>query len=311
MTAIVVRSPAKINLALLVGPPRPDGFHELASVYQAVGLYDEVVAAPAEDGDRTVSVEAVGDGIGADLVPVGPDNLAVRAAELLADTHDVAYGAALHIRKGIPVAGGLAGGSSDAAATLVACNELWGLGVPVNELVELAGELGSDVPFCLLGSTAIGTGHGEIVTPALARGHYHWVLALSEDGMSTPRAYAELDRLRAERGEEAGAPRIPDELMAAVRSGDAPALGRALVNELQEVAVGLRPSLGELLEAGEDYGALGALVSGSGPTCLFLAADGPRAVELATRLDGTGLADRVVRTSGPVPGASVLDATVA
>lgn len=298
MTAVTVRTPAKINLALAVGPPRPDGFHELASIYHAVGLFDEVTAAPARR--ITVTVE----GEGARFVPVDGTNLAVRAAQLLANRYDVRAGAKLRISKGIPVAGGLAGGSSDAAAALVACDALWDLRLSRTQLLTLAAELGSDVPFCLHGATALGSGHGEIVTPVLARGSYAWVLALSAQGLSTPRVYAELDRQRGDAGVHA--PGVPDSLLAALRAGDIAGVGAALTNDLQPVAVRLRPALRRVLRAGADHGALGSLVSGSGPSCVFLAQDREHADELAAKLTADESCDDVRVAHGPVPGARLV-----
>ncbi|WP_020579767.1 4-(cytidine 5'-diphospho)-2-C-methyl-D-erythritol kinase [Actinopolymorpha alba] len=301
MSAVVVRTPAKVNLALMVGPLRPDGFHELASVYQAVSLYDEVTAAPATAGEISVTVE----GVEAAKVPANASNLAVRAAVLLADRCQVGDGVRLHIRKGIPVAGGMAGGSSDAAAALVACDALWGTKLDRTDLLAFAARLGSDVPFCLVGGTAMGSGHGEVVTPALVRGTFQWVFALDTDGLSTPAVYAEIDRMRGDLA--VLPPRISGELMAALRAGDAAGLGRALANDLQPATLRLRPRLRQLLEAGEDAGALGAVVSGSGPTCAFLARSADHAWDLAARLSGSGVCSSVRTASGPVPGARIIE----
>ena len=295
--SVTVRSPAKVNLALAVGPARPDGFHALATVYQAVSVYDEVVATEAPGPAARVSVE------GAERagVPAGEDNLAVRAARLLAQRHAVAPGVALRVRKAIPAAAGLAGGSTDAAAALVACDALWGCGASRATLLELAAQLGSDVPFCLVGGTAVGTGRGENVHPALARGEYHWVLALADQGLPTPSVYAELDRGR--RGRPVAEPQVPAEVMSALLTADADALGQFLCNDLQEPALRLRPRLRQLLATGDERGALGSLVSGSGPTCLFLAGDSDHALDIAVHLSGSGLCRSVLRASGPVAGA--------
>jgi 4-diphosphocytidyl-2-C-methyl-D-erythritol kinase len=296
---VTVRAPAKLNLALAVGPPRPDGYHDVATVYHAVSLYDEVSAVEAPDGHVGVTVsgrEAAG-------VPLGEENLAVRAARVLAKRYRILSGAALRIRKAIPAAAGLAGGSSDAAAALVACDALWGCGATRAEMLELAAELGSDVAFCLVGGTAIGAGRGESVHPALARGTYRWVLAFAEHGLPTASVYAELDRGR--RSRPVAEPGIPPEVMSALRSGDADALGQVLCNDLQEPALRLRPRLRQLLATGDERGALGSMVSGSGPTCMFLAADEEHALDIAVHLSGAGLCRSVVRAYGPVPGARV------
>ncbi|SDQ67523.1 4-(cytidine 5'-diphospho)-2-C-methyl-D-erythritol kinase [Quadrisphaera sp. DSM 44207] len=299
---VVVRAPAKINLALRVGPLREDGYHELVSVFQAVSLFEEVSARLPED-DEGVSV--VVRGPGAAEVPTDASNLAVRAALLLAERTGAAPRARLAVRKTVPVGGGMAGGSADAAAALLACDLLWGTGLHREELAELGAELGSDVPFALVGGTALGTGRGERLSPVLGRGEYHWVLALSPDGLSTPQVYAELDRLRA--AGEAPVPElepdVPQELGQALRSGDPARVGAALVNDLQEAACSLRPGLRRALALGEDHGALGGLVSGSGPTVAFLVPDSDAALELAVALTASGVASDVRRVTGPVPGA--------
>jgi len=292
-----VRVPAKVNLHLAVGPRRDDGFHELLTVFHAVALYDEVTATPARD----LSIGIRGEG--ADELPQGRDNLAWRAAELLAERAGVAPTVRLDLRKGIPVAGGLAGGSADAAAALVACDALWGTGMDRAELTELAAQLGSDVAFALAGGTALGTGRGERLTPVLATGRWHWVFAVARDGLSTPAVYAELDRMRSV-GEppSAGA---PDSLINALRSHDPLRLGTLLANDLQAAAVSLRSELRRTLRIGVELGALGGVVSGSGPTCAFLATSREAAVRLAASLAGAGVCRTVRVAHGPVPGARI------
>jgi 4-diphosphocytidyl-2-C-methyl-D-erythritol kinase len=299
---VTVRTPAKINLSLGVGARRPDGFHALATVYQAISLYDDLRARPAGDGEFTVRVH----GEDADRVPTDETNLAVRAARLLASECGVEEGVSLHVHKAIPVAGGLAGGSSDAAAALLACAALWRLDLAHGHLAALASSLGSDVPFCLVGGTAIGAGRGEQVSPVLARGTYHWVVATASEGLSTAAVYAELDQLRA--ADAAGVatePSISDDLIAALRAGSPHALGAVLSNDLEPAALALRPELASTLEAGRRAGALGALVSGSGPTTLFLAADDGHAGGLAGCLLAAGVCHTVRQAFGPVAGARV------
>jgi 4-diphosphocytidyl-2-C-methyl-D-erythritol kinase len=294
---VTVRVPAKINLHLAVGPRREDGYHELVTVFHAVALYDTVTATPARD----LSIGLQGEGAGE--LPAGPDNLAWRAAELLAERSGVAPTVRLDLVKGIPVAGGLAGGSADAAATLVACDALWGVGLDRAELTELAAELGSDVAFALAGGTALGTGRGERLTPVLATGRWHWVFAISETGLPTPRVYAELDRMRAV-GDPPSAGE-PDRLINALRSHDPGSLGALLANDLQAAAISLRSDLRRTLRSGLDLGALGGVVSGSGPTCAFLARSREAAVRLAASLAGAGVCRTVRVAHGPVPGARI------
>lgn len=300
MTTVTARVPAKVNLQLSVGERRPDGFHDVITVYHAVSLYDDVVARPAEDLDVTVDGEGAGD------VPLDERNLAVVAARQLAEHVGVEPAVSLHLRKGIPVAGGMAGGSADAAATLLALDHLWELALSREALAELAAGIGSDVPFALLGHTAIGTGRGEQLTPALARGSFEWVFALADAGLPTASVYEELDRLRGPHSPEQ--PKVDDRLMSALRAGDASALGRAMHNDLQSAAVSLRPQLAMVLDTGEEYGALASMVCGSGPTCLFLARDEEHALDLAVSLSAAGVCRTVRRATGPVAGARLVAA---
>jgi len=295
-----VRAPAKVNLHLSVGQTRPDGFHDLTTVFQAVGLYDDVELARADA--RSVSVT----GEGADSVPLDDSNLAMRAVLLMAERTGNDPSLQISIRKGIPVAGGCAGGSADAAAALVGCDALWGTALSKDELAALGAQLGSDVPFALHGGTALGTGRGEQLTPVLGQGSYSWVLALTAGGLSTPSVYGQLDKQR-EAG-PVGVVRDPADVLAALRQGDAVALGRALGNDLQTAAVALQPALRLLLETSRDLGALGAIVSGSGPTVALLARDEGHAVALAASLAGQGVCSAVRRADGPVAGARVVEA---
>ena len=299
MSSVTVRVPAKVNLDLSVGPLRADGFHSLATVFQAVSLTDEIVARPAEEG-IVVSLSGEGEGI----LPLDSGNLAYRAAELLAGHAGIDPAVQLHIHKAIPIAGGMAGGSADAAAALLACDALWRLSTPREELMELAAELGSDVPFALHGGTAIGTGRGEQLMSVLSRGTYHWVFALADSGLSTPEVYAACDRLR--EGSDIAEPSVSDGVMHAVRAGDPVLLGRALRNDLQPAAVSLRPMLAQVLDVGEDYGALGGVVSGSGPTCAFLTRDEEHSLDIAVALTASGVCRSVKRATGPVAGARIV-----
>ena len=301
LAGVRVRVPAKINLALKVGAPRADGYHPLATVYQAVSLYDEVEASWAEADEFEVTVS----GEGADEVPRDSSNLAIRAARLLAHSYGGrdSLGAHLLIKKSIPVAGGLAGGSANGAAALLACAVLWDLDVSHERLSTLAGELGSDVPFALLGGTAVGSGRGEQVAPALARGTYHWVLAFGYSGLSTAAVYRHFDQLNP----ASASPRIPADLMNALRSGDPRLLAAALSNDLQQAALDLQPRLRTVLQTGLEYGALGALISGSGPTCAFLAESELAAVNLSVSLSAGGLCRAVRCATGPVTGARVIN----
>jgi len=294
-----VRVPAKVNLHLGVGKLRDDGFHELVTVFQAVDLADEVTARPA----LGLAVRMSGEGA-ADL-PCGPQNIAWRAASRLAEHAQVPPDVLLEITKAIPVAGGMAGGSADAAATLLACATLWRTGSSRADLLGLAARLGSDVAFPLLGGTALGTGRGEVLAPALTTGQFHWVLALAAFGISAAAAYRELDRQRA----AGDAPRPvggPEVLLDALRAGDPQRVGAALTNDLQPAALVLAPSLRRTLAAGAELGAIAGIVCGSGPTCAFLCSDAHAATRLAAALAADGVCRTTRVASGPVPGARVV-----
>jgi 4-diphosphocytidyl-2-C-methyl-D-erythritol kinase len=302
--AVTVRAPAKVNVELRVGPRRGDGFHELATVFQAVSLHDEISVT------RWDEWQVVPAGTYAGLVPTDGHNLAVRAAQLVAEQWDVDEKLSIRIDKDIPVAGGMAGGSADAAAALLACDQLWGLGLTRDELSEIASTLGSDVPFPLTGGNAMGSGRGEQLAPVLARGTFHWVFAISDVGLPTPAVYAECDRLRDLTGSatDVPAPQVSSELMAALRSGDPAALGLALHNDLEPAAFSLRPDLRELRDAGVEFGALGGIVSGSGPTVAFLTESHEAALDLSVSLAAADLCRDLRRAKGPVHGAQVIGA---
>ncbi|QBI55840.1 4-diphosphocytidyl-2-C-methyl-D-erythritol kinase [Streptomonospora litoralis] len=306
---MTVRVPAKVNLQLAVGPAREDGYHDLVNVFHAVALFDEVTVTGAATrptgGPAGLTAEdASGGGLASHLarVPLDSTNLAWRAAELLARETGADTAVHLHVRKAIPVAGGMAGGSADAAAALVACDAFWGTGLQHRELLALAARLGSDVAFPLLGGTAVGTGRGEVLDPAECGARLHWVFALSAGGLSTPEVFAAYDRIRP----GAPAPQGDPVLMTALAQGDARAVGAALGNDLQPAALELRPALAETLDAGRAAGALGAFVSGSGPTCAFLARSAEHAHQVAAAVRSAPDCVHTVTCHGDVPGAVVL-----
>lgn len=296
-----MRVPAKVNLQLAVGPREADGYHNLVSVFQAISIYDDVTISKSAPGSG-ITIEITGDHTHG--VPGNSTNLAVKAAQLIADEYDFAVDIHIAVNKSIPVAGGMAGGSADAAAVIVGLNELFDLEMSREEMLEFGSKLGSDVPFMITGGTAIGQGRGDQLTAALSRGTYHWVLALSTVGLSTPAVYQECDRLRA--GLDIAAPQTSDALMQSLLSADPKAVGLALQNDLQSAACSLRPALTLVLDVGEEYGALGAIVSGSGPTVAFLVGDEEQGLDLAVALTSSGVVGSVARAYGPVPGAKVI-----
>jgi 4-diphosphocytidyl-2-C-methyl-D-erythritol kinase len=305
--SVTVRAPGKINLYLAVGDRQENGYHDLTTVFHAVSLVDEVTVRSAD----VLSLEITGEG--ADQLPLDHRNLAWQAAELMADHVGLAPDVAIAIDKSIPVAGGMGGGSADAAAVLVAINSLWELGVPRRDLHMLAAKLGSDVPFALHGGTALGTGRGEELATVLARNTFHWVLAFAEGGLSTPAVFSELDRLRLDengtRPRNRATPQRLDEpgpVLAALAAGDPEQLAPLLGNELQAAALSMHPALRRVLRAGTEAGALAGIVSGSGPTCTFLCRSAPAAIDVGTELSGAGVCRTVRVASGPVHGARVV-----
>ncbi|MFJ4784618.1 4-(cytidine 5'-diphospho)-2-C-methyl-D-erythritol kinase [Streptomyces sp. NPDC088794] len=296
--SVTVRVPAKVNVQLAVGAARPDGFHDLANVFLAVGLYDEVTATPADELRITCT------GPDADQVPLDRTNLAARAAIALAGRRGIDPAVHLHIAKDIPVAGGMAGGSADGAGALVACDALWGTGASREELLDICAELGSDVPFSLVGGAALGTGRGEKLTALEVGGSFHWVFAMAERGLSTPAVFREFDRLG--EGTDIPEPVASRALLDALAKGDPDALAAAVSNDLQPAALSLFPELADTLAAGRTAGALATLVSGSGPTTAFLTRDPESAAKVAAALESSGTCRKVRVTSGPAPGATVL-----
>ena len=297
------RAPGKINVFLKVGALLEDGYHDVAIAYQAVSLYEDVRAFPADDFSVSVSGS-----VELSRVPTDARNIAIKAARLLARRTGYRGGVRLEIDKHVPVTGGMGGGSADAAATLLACDTLWGTALPREDMLHLAAELGADVPFAFTGGTAIGTGRGDQLSPALAKGQFQWVLALADFGLSTPEVYSELDRHRDRNSQDIFpapvAPTVEANVLQALRAGDPHMLAECLYNDLQAPALHLEPSLAAVLELGERNGALAGIVSGSGPTVAFLTADLDSALELQIALSAAQLT--VVRATGPVHGARVV-----
>lgn len=298
MRSITVRVPGKVNVYLGVGPRGFAGYHEIATVFQSVSIYDEITVSPADE--LTITVE----GLHAESIPTDNSNLAWKAAELVARASGEDPLVHVHIKKSIPVAAGMAGGSADAAATLLACDAYWHAGIPRDQLDAMAAELGSDVPFMLHGGCALGTGRGDLLSPVMTRGSFHWVFATFAQGLSTAEIYAHTDEMRGHEFDQA--PEVPTELLAALAQGDARSLGMTLHNDLQAAAISKKPQLQRVLDAGLEFGALGALVSGSGPTCAFLVDSETDAIDLVVALSSTGLVSECIRAHGPVHGARVV-----
>ena len=299
---VVTRVPGKVNLQLSVGPLGTDGFHEVTTVFQAISLFDDVTVTEGKAGTgTTISVT----GQTANGVPADASNLAIRAAQLMMKEFELSTDLEIKLKKEIPVAGGMAGGSADAAGVIVGLDSLYELGLSRDEMEKIASQIGSDVPFSLSGGVAIGTGRGDQITTALAKGSYTWVLALSSQGLSTPAVYQECDRLR--EGLSIASPQVSEPLMQALRAGDSKALGKSLLNDLQAAACSLRPALRLVLDVGIDYGALGGIVSGSGPTVAFLASDEEHAMDLTVALSASGVVSSITRAVGPAHGARIIE----
>lgn len=295
---VEIQVPAKVNLQLSVGPKKADGYHEVVTVFQAISLTDTLRISHADQFGISIKGDFTNG------VPLDKSNLVYKAVELMSEKFDTDKTINIEINKNIPVAGGMAGGSADAAATLLGIDALYGLGLSKDELGEVARKLGSDVPFMLHGGTAVGRGHGDEITPALSRGNYHWVIAVSSNGLSTPAVYGECDRLRT--GLDIKDPTLNDELLQALLSGDSIRVGKSLNNDLQAAAISLRPALRLILDTGQEYGALGGIVSGSGPSVAFLVADEDHSLDLAVALTSSGVVGSVARAQGPVSGAKVI-----
>ncbi len=299
---VIARVPAKFNLQLAVGPLGDDGFHEVTTVFQAISLCDDVTVATAAENNG-ISIQVTGKT--STGVPSDSSNLAVKAATLMIKNYDLPSDINIKLKKEIPVAGGMAGGSADAAGVIVGLDSLFELGLSRDEMEMVGSKIGADVPFSICGGVAIGTGRGDQITPALFKGSYNWVLALSGQGLATPSVYAECGRLR--EGLSISTPVVSEHLMQALRAGDAKALGKSLSNDLQPAACSLRPALRLVLDVGLDYGALGGIVSGSGPTVAFLVKDDEHAMDLTVALSSSGVISSVVRATGAVAGARIIE----
>ncbi|WP_431711366.1 4-(cytidine 5'-diphospho)-2-C-methyl-D-erythritol kinase [Glutamicibacter uratoxydans] len=302
---VIARAPGKINCYFRVGPPRADGYHDVASLYVAVSLFEQIEATLRTDGELQLRLDESSTVVSEpETFPLGEGNLVYQAAQMLREHTGISLGADLNIVKRVPIAGGMGGGSADAAATLVACNELWQAGLDREELGRLGARLGADVPFALMGGAAIGLGIGDQLAPLLTRAQTDWVLIPASYGLSTPRVYAMLDRLRM--GQDIAVPQeIDPDVIKALLAADAEALSELLVNDLTQASLALAPELGTVRDLAEGAGALRAMVSGSGPTLALLVRDAEHATEVMAQLgDEVGVATLAV--TAPAPGARVL-----
>ena len=323
--AVSVSAPGKVNLFLALGAARPDGYHPLNTVFAQIGLSETVTvsalqaltttapqpgsapaaqpdSAPAAQPDSVPAAQTGSPRIELALtrpdnnVPLDHTNLAYRAAQAVAqqaaqrglDTPDVH----ILLDKAVPVAGGMAGGSADAAATLKACNEFWRVGLSLEELAQLGAQLGADVPFGLYGGVALGTGRGDLIEPLKAApGPYYWTFALQDKGLSTAAVFKHFD---ATVQAPPAADMPPEQLLAALEAGDVAEVSRHIRNDLQATAIELRPELGQLIDLAERAGALAAMVSGSGPTVAALSSSRAAAERVALCWSLTPFCDQVV-----------------
>ena len=321
MREVRASAPGKVNLTLRVGAPTPDGYHPLVTVFEALNLRETVTVRTSKTpGVRVETIAYLPDGsvdeattrAMADLDPA--THLAVRAARVLqrlaaaGPWASTAAGLSIRVDKRVPVAGGMAGGSADAAAALVACNELWDLGLGDEQLHAIGRSLGADVPACLAGGIALGTGRGDHMSvlregdEAGAEYQHHWVMLLAHEGLSTPSVFREFDRVDAV-GAPALAEPTPEEVAALCAGPES--LRHCLVNDLQAPALRLRPELAETIAAATDAGALAVTLSGSGPTVAALARDAEHARTLAATLSGAPTVARAIPTRGPACGARI------
>lgn len=329
--AVSVSAPGKVNLFLALGAARPDGYHPLNTIFAQIGLSETVtvsplkslattapqpastapvssassapaLAAPAAQSDSAPAAQTGGPRIELALtrpdsnVPLDHTNLAYRAAQAVAQqaaqrglaTPDVR----ILLDKAVPVAGGMAGGSADAAATLKACNEFWQVGLSLEELAHLGAQLGADVPFGLYGGVALGTGRGDLIEPLKAApGPYYWTFALQDEGLSTAAVFKHFD---ATVQAPPAADMPPEQLLAALEAGDVAEVSRHIRNDLQATAIDLRPELGQLIDLAKKAGALAAMVSGSGPTVAALSSSRAAAERVALCWSLTPFCDQVV-----------------
>lgn len=296
---VVASSPGKVNVYFAVGAFLKDGFHDVASCYQALSLRERVLVELT--GSFSIDFAGPFEAESQLLVPRGSTNLVYQAGEQLK-----ALGSSLGsdkvsflIHKSVPIAGGMAGGSADAAAALVALNSLFGSGLE-DQLPEAAANLGSDVPFSLMGGTAIGVGRGEVLTKVQDGPALHWVMTPNPAGLSTPQVYRQLDVMRVNQGIDVSsleAPQVPEELLEALASGDVVEVAKLMHNDLEIAAVAMLPELADTLEAGRKAGSLRSMVSGSGPTIAHLAKNAIHAEQIATRLHSAGYPSIVTYTS--------------
>ena len=296
-------APGKINIFFKVGALKSDGYHDVLSVYQALDIREAVKVADSSRWRVSVSGALSEEQIAA--VPTGEDNLVVRAAKSIGQLANLTRVSELsfEITKNVPVAGGMGGGSADAAAAMLAVDELWDTQVDGEALMKAAAELGADIPFALLGGTAIGIGRGDKLDPIDDVQKLHWVLVPMDAGLSTPRVYAKLDEMRAAKGQDptlVPVPEVPYELIDALVHGDAREVAKHLHNDLQDAAVALMPELSITMHAGLAAGALAAMVSGSGPTIAMLAESEEAAESIANHLAFEGYI--AIPTFGPAKG---------
>ena len=321
MREVRASAPGKVNLTLRVGAPTSDGYHPLVTVFEALNLRETVTVRTSKTpGVRVETIAYLPDGsvdeattrAMADVDPA--THLAVRAARVLqrlaaaGPWASTAAGLSIRVDKRVPVAGGMAGGSADAAAALVACNELWELGLGDEQLHAIGRSLGADVPACLAGGIALGTGRGDHMSvlregdEAGAEYQHHWVMLLAHEGLSTPSVFREFDRVDA-----AGAPALaeptPEEV--AALCGEPEELSHCLVNDLQAPALRLRPELADTIASAKEAGALAVTLSGSGPTVAALARDAEHARTLAATLSDAPTVARAIPTHGPACGARI------
>ncbi len=279
---VAAKAPAKINLILRVGSPDNSGYHPLVTVFQAVDIWDEVAVSPADSDHLEIEGSVALSG-----VPTDQTNIVWRAVEALSAVKGNREPLAIRITKTIPVAGGMAGGSADAAATLVALNELWQLGRTPQQLADIAATLGADVPFSVAGGLALGEGRGDVLTPLTRQQPIHVVVVTSPLALSTPLVYKTLDDLRGAGARTLGA--LTEAELASVTGDDLDRLAGVVVNDLQAATLQLAPAVQDNLDVLSETGALAALVSGSGPTVFGLCRDQDHASHVADTLRRRGL----------------------
>lgn len=283
MDKLELKAYGKINLGLDVIRKRPDGYHDLDMVMQMVDVYDDVILTQIEGTEIVVRTDTA-------VLSNGTDNLAYMAARMLMDEFGITQGLEITIRKRIPIAGGMAGGSSDCAATLTGVNQMFDLGLGKEELMERGVRLGADVPYCILGGTAIARGIGEILTPLPTPPKCHVIIAKPPVSVSTAFVYGNIKPDKIEKRPDIEA------MVSAIKAQNLYKLAESLYNVMEDITVPKYPIIQEIKTVMLENGALNSIMSGSGPTVFGLYDDIEKAEQTVELLKTKELTEQLYLT---------------